>query len=99
MGSGERVLLTTVYTNGQYYDYIESNMVFPLRMTWVRKTSYGLRFLKQNVPELEILEYPTREEYLRKLEEGWDVVGFSFYVNEVPEILEMADLARQKGVG
>ncbi len=99
MGSGERVLLTTVYTNGQYYDYIESNVSFPFRMTWVRRTSYGLRFLKQNVPELEILEYPTREEYLRKLEEGWDVVGFSFYVNEVPEILEMADLARERGVG
>jgi radical SAM superfamily enzyme YgiQ (UPF0313 family) len=99
LGSDKRVLLTTVYSNGQYYDYVESNATFPFRMTWIRKTSYGLRFLKQNVPEVEILEYPTREEYLRRLEEGWDVVGFSFYLNEIPEILEMADLARRKGVG
>jgi radical SAM superfamily enzyme YgiQ (UPF0313 family) len=99
LGSDKRVLLTTVYANGQYYDYVETNASFPFRMTWIRKTSYGLRFLKQNVPEVEILEYPTREEYLRRLEEGWDVVGFSFYLNEIPEILEMAGLARRKGVG
>ncbi len=98
--SGKKVLLTTVYTSGRgYYDYVESNTFgAPLRMTWVRRISYGLRFIKQNVPEVEILEYPTWKEYVRKLEEGWDVVGFSFYLNEVPEILEMVDVARRKGV-
>jgi len=42
-----------------------------------RRISFGLRFLRQNIPEIEILEYPTRAEYRNALKKGWDVVGYS----------------------
>jgi len=93
-----KVLFTTVYRE-KPFDFLDLGSKEPIRFSSPAQISPGLRFLKQNVPELEILEYPTKEEYLRKLEEGWDVVGFSFYGHEIPEILEMADLAREKGVG
>ncbi len=91
-----KVLFTTVYTKGpEPYDYIGSNARSKwFRFYWPRIQSFGLRFLKQNIPELEILEYPTWDEYKKKLDEGWDVVGFSFYLNETCEIQEMTDAAR-----
>lgn len=64
-----------------------------------RVNSFGLRFIKQNVPEVEILEYPTWDEYVAKLgERDWDIVGFSFFLNEIHEIIEMADYAREKDI-
>jgi radical SAM superfamily enzyme YgiQ (UPF0313 family) len=90
-----RALFTTVYKNDPApYDYIGSNSLSRLRFHWPRVQSFGLRFLKQNIPELEIMEFPTWDEYLKKLEEGWDVVGFSFYLMETKEALEMVDAAR-----
>ena len=59
---------------------------------------FGLRFLKANIPSIEILEYPTKEEFKKRLTEGWDVVGISFYINESNEAVEMADIARKNGV-
>lgn len=95
-----KILLTTVYRGSKdgYYDYFETNARTRFRPSNLRKISYGLRFLKQNLPELEILEYPTWPEYLKKIREGWDIVGFSFYLNEICEILEMADAARGVGI-
>lgn len=58
----------------------------------------GLRFLKQNVPEIEILEYPSWKSYASRISEGWDVVGFSFFENEIGEILEMIKEARRQGI-
>ena len=94
-----KVLFTTVYKNDpEPYDYIGSNARSKwFRFHWPRIQSFGLRFLKQNIPEIEILEYPTFEEYKKRLAEGWDVVGFSFYLNETCEILEMVDAARASG--
>ena len=62
-----------------------------------RKISFGLRFLRQNVPGIEILEYPTHAEYREALKKGWDAVGFSFYLEESNEILHMAEEARAAG--
>ena len=95
-----KVLLTTVYkrTKWDYYDYFKTNASTLWRPFQFRTISYGLRFLKQNIPEIEILEYPTWEEYVNKLKEGWDVVGFSFYLNEITEILQMAQEARKQGI-
>jgi radical SAM superfamily enzyme YgiQ (UPF0313 family) len=96
---GPRVLFTTVYMkDSKPYDYIGANSRSWFRFYWPRVQSFGLRFLKQNIPELSILEFPTWEEYLRKLDEGWDVVGLSFYLNETHEAVEMAQAAREKGV-
>lgn len=97
-----KVLFTTVYKNSpELYDYIGANARSKwLRFYWPRIQSFGLRFLKQNIPEIEIMEYPTWDEYLKRLDEGWDVVGFSFYLNETHEILDMVEAARtNKGVG
>ncbi|MEA2046324.1 MAG: radical SAM protein [Euryarchaeota archaeon] len=68
------------------------------KFCWPRIQSYGLRFLKQNIPEIEILEYPTWEQYVKKLREGWDVVGFSCYLSDTPEVLEMVEYARSAGI-
>jgi hypothetical protein len=94
-----RVLFTTVYRNEREpYDYIGANSRSRwFRFRWPRNQSFGLRFLKQNIPEIEIAEFPTFEEYKRSLAEGWDVVGFSFYLSETEEALKMADAARESG--
>ena len=98
-GQKKVLLVTTYIQKNTYYDYWKEN--FPsgrFRFTFKRDVAFGLRFLKQNIPEIEILEYPTWKEYLNKLKEGWDVVGFSFYMNETHEILEMIATARAAGV-
>lgn len=95
-----RVLFTTVYRKGQEpYDYIGANTRSWFRFYWPRIQSFGLRFLKQNIPELEILEFPTWDEYKKKLQEGWDAVGLSFYLSETHEAIEMVEAARAAGVG
>jgi len=95
-----RILLTTVDRDLGLYDYYRENA--PERFRWrfqmPRRISFGLRFLRQNVPEIEILEYPTRAEYRNALKKGWDVVGFSFYLEESNRILEMAEQAHKAGV-
>jgi len=95
-----RVLFTTVYRKGsEPYDYIGANTRSWFRFYWPRIQSFGLRFLKQNIPELEILEFPTLDEYRKKLQEGWDVVGLSFYLSETHEAMEMVEAARAAGAG
>src|SRR5258708_38808438 len=68
-----RVLLTTVDQDFGLYDYYRENA--PERFRWrfqmPRRISFGLRFLHQNIPEIIILEYPTRDEYLTALKKGW----------------------------
>jgi len=94
-----RVLLTTVHRDFGLYDYFRENAPegFAWRFRMPRRISFGLRFLRQNVSGLEILEYPTHAEYLRTLKKGWDVVGFSFYLEESNQILRMAEEARAAG--
>lgn len=95
-----RVLLTTVCREPDFYDYFRENAPqnFRWRFRMPRRISFGLRFLRQNIPELEILEYPTRREYLEALKQGWDVVGFSFYLEETTRVLQMAEEAHRAGV-
>jgi len=94
-----RILFTTIYKNDpKPYDYIGSNSKSKwFRFYWPRLQSFGLRFLKQNLPELQILEYPTWTEFEEKLKEGWDVVGLSFYLSETQEALQMAEAVRTSG--
>ncbi len=69
-----------------------------MRLSQTRTMWPGLRFIKQNFPQIEILEFPTWEEYTRVLSRGWDIVGFSFFTDGTNEVLQMADYARKQGV-
>jgi hypothetical protein len=94
-----KILFTTHYIdkNG-WYDYFKTNSTQPYRISYPLKISYGLRFLKQNIPSIEILEFPTWQQYAAKLAEGFDVVGFSFHTSSTNRVLKMIDFAREKGV-
>lgn len=96
-----RILLTTRCRDTGLYDYFRENAPrdFRWRFGMPRRISFGLRFLRQNIPGITILEYPTRAEYAQHLKRGWDVVGFSFYLEETNEVLQMAEDARRAGVG
>ncbi len=96
-----RILLTTRCRDAGLYDYFRENAPrdFRWRFGMPRRISFGLRFLRQNIPDITILEYPTRTEYAEHLKRGWDVVGFSFYLEETNEVLQMAEDARRAGAG
>jgi hypothetical protein len=99
MESRPRCLLTTAYREGSFYDYFGSNTPPTLfRLGGKRLISLGLRFLKQNIPGIEILEMPTAEQYRRALRRGCDIVGISFYLNETHRVAEMISMAREAGV-
>src|SRR5207245_10211554 len=96
-----RVLLTTVHRDFGLYDYFRENAPegFAWRFRMPRRISFGLRFLRQNIPGIEILEYPTHAEYRRALARGWGVGGFLFFFAETNEILRMGGEARAAGAG
>ena len=95
-----RILLTTRCRDSGLYDYFRENAPrnFRWRFGMPRRISFGLRFLRQNIPGISILEYPTRAEFILALRQGWDAVGFSFYLEETNSILDMARQARTSGV-
>ncbi|NIP55867.1 MAG: radical SAM protein [Phycisphaerae bacterium] len=93
-----RILFTTACENAPY-EYISTNIADSgHNLRFERRISFGLRFLQANIPEITILEYPSRKEYLRVLSLGWDVVGYSFYANEIPIIHKMVSAARRLNV-
>ena len=100
MVAEKKVLLTTSFIRdaNDLYDWVGTNIKWKFRFSRPRAISYALKFIKLNIPNIEILEYPTWEEYTTRLEEGWDVVGFSFYLNDVQEIIKMIKYARNKDV-
>ena len=96
-----RILLTTRTRDSGLYDYFRENAPrdFRWRFGMPRRISFGLRFLRQNIPGITILEYPTRSEYSAALRsQSWDAVGYSFYLEETNLILEMAREARATGI-
>lgn len=101
LSTNPRVLLTTSYRRApnDYLDFLGGSTHGLPKLSSPWRVSPGLRFIKQNVPEVEILEYPLWHEYVAKLKEGWDVVGFSFYQYEIDDIERMAEEARRHGVG
>jgi radical SAM superfamily enzyme YgiQ (UPF0313 family) len=59
----------------------------------------GLRFMKENVPDVEMLEYPTWQQFRDALAaERWDMVGISFYAWSTPVAIQMAQEAKAAGV-
>lgn len=60
--------------------------------------NYATRFLKANIPSIDILEYPTWEEYGNALKQNYDAVGISFWTYSSQEAIKMANLAKQEGI-
>lgn len=109
----KRVLLTTAPkealiepdgVGGNWYDRTDTYMAWTCAVDLDDRLSVtcpptGLRFIKHNVPDVEILEYPTWQEYLDALHsEPWDMVGISFYTWSTPVAIEMAKAAREAEV-
>jgi len=95
----KKILFVTPCRIGNYYDYWGANTKTNIRFSWKRYISFGLRFIKQNIPEIEILEYPTWEEYKRMIKKTKpNILGFSFYTNDIPVVLKMIEFARKNGV-
>ncbi|MEF8836063.1 MAG: radical SAM protein [Candidatus Thermoplasmatota archaeon] len=91
------VLLTTPYREkGEEYEYWGSNVSGWIRYTYDKRNSNGLRFLKKNIPEIDILEFPSRKEYRRALKKDYDVLGFSFFTYQIPRILQMVEEAKKE---
>jgi radical SAM superfamily enzyme YgiQ (UPF0313 family) len=100
LSTNPKILITTAYrhSRGEYYDAFGANILSAPRFRFMRTTNSGVRFIKQNVPEIEILEFPLWHEYVAKLKEGWDIVGFSFFHHDLTEIFQMVDEARRQGI-
>ncbi len=96
LSTNPKILLCTPFLRHQddYFDVSDEAIYDMPKVSTPRHGSLGLRFIKQNVPEVEILEFPTWNEYVAKLREGWDVVGFSFHNIELDEITRMIEEAR-----
>lgn len=60
--------------------------------------NYATQFIKANVPSVDILEYPTWDEYQDALGENYDIVGISFWTYTTYEAIRMAKMAREAGV-
>jgi len=60
--------------------------------------NYATRFLKANLPSIDVLEYPTLEEYRDALKNRYDAVGISFWTYTSWEAHAMAAMAKEAGV-
>lgn len=109
----KRVLLTTAPqealiepdgVGGNWYDKTDTYMAWTCAVDIKDRLSVtcpptGLKFIKANVPDVEILEYPTWQEYRDALQaENWDMVGISFYTWSTPVAIEMAKAAKSSGI-
>lgn len=109
----KKVLLSTVPkedlivkdgVGGHWYDRTDTYMAWTCALEMENRLSVtcppiGLLFLKANVPDAQILEYPTWQEYIDALgAEKWDMVGISFYTCTTPPAIKMAKIAREMGI-
>jgi hypothetical protein len=58
----------------------------------------GIRIIAENYKGIDVLEYPSIQEYERELSKGFDIVGISFLTCQVEEAKRMVELARSYGV-
>lgn len=100
LSTNPKVLLCTVHrrSSRDYLDIVAQSVYSSPKASARCRVSPALRFIKQNVPQVEILEYPLWHEYVAKLKEGWDVVGFTFFQMQIEEIGKMVEEARHQEV-
>ncbi len=91
----KNILFTTVVGEKPDYFYIS---VRRRHITYSLPTPpFGLLFLKKNVPDIKILEYPDWAEYKNALKEV-DILGISFYMPDIPKVKKMVEIAREHDV-
>ncbi len=62
--------------------------------------SFGLYFLAENVDaDVTVLDFPSRERFVRELRKGYDLVGISFIAPNFAKAREMARLVRLHAPG
>jgi len=95
-----RILFTTGFRDkNSYYDNLKVNTVGKNHPSTPLMISSSLRFIRNNIPGIQILEYPTWKQYCAVLKKGWDILGFSFYLHETHKVLKMVEYARLQRVG
>ena len=62
--------------------------------------SFGLYFLAENIDaDVTVLDFPSRERFIRELKSDWDLIGISFIMPNFLKAQEMARLIRQHAPG
>jgi radical SAM superfamily enzyme YgiQ (UPF0313 family) len=62
--------------------------------------SFGLYFLAENIDgDVTVLDFPSRDRFIREVRKGWDVVGISFITPNFVKAREMARLVRLHAPG
>lgn len=80
--------------------------ILPLKFSFLNRIiigslpipAYSIRLIQENVPGIDILEYPSWKEYEKTISKDYDIVGISFYTPHVPKTLKMISIAREHGV-
>lgn len=91
----KKVLFTTPVGEKPDYFYISVRRDY---FTFSLPTPpFGLLFLKENVPDIEILEYPSWEEFKNEVKDV-DILGISYYMADIPVAKKMIEIARGEGV-
>ncbi len=100
-----RVLFTVPPTHPAITDYgaILTSHIHNRRVNKFLSASYpipswGLSWIKENCPTVEILDMPKWSRLKRELRKGVDILGISFYTYQVPDVIRLVELARKYGV-
>ena len=100
-----RVLFTVPPTHSAVTDYgaILTSHVHNRRVNKFLSASYpipswGLSWIKENCPTVEVLDMPKWSGLKRELRKGVDILGISFYTYQVPDVIRLVELARKYGV-
>lgn len=101
----KRVLFTVPPTYPAVADYgaILTSHVHRRRVNRFLSASYpipswGLYWIKENCPSIEILDMPKWSDLERELSKGVDILGIGFYTYQVPDVIRLVELARKYGV-
>lgn len=81
--------LTSHINDEQVVNHINVSLPIP---------SWGLYWIKENVPGIDILDNPGWETIERELQKGVDILGISFYTYQYHDTLRLISLARKYGV-
>lgn len=92
----QKVVFTTPV--GDYPDYFYISVRRDFFRFSLPTPSFGLRFLKHNIHEIKALEYPKWKQYKKLIDNGVDILGISFYMADIPVVMNMIEYAKENGV-